>query len=51
MGKSGKIWGAAVKNTKNSYVPLIVSIGHKVNIDKAVELVIRFSKNRVVEPI
>lgn len=51
IGNSGKIWGAAVKNTSNSFSPLIVSIGHKVSIDKAVELVIKYSLKRVVEPI
>lgn len=50
-GNSGKIWGAAVKNTKDSYVPLIVSQGHKVSIEKAVELVIKYSLIRVVEPV
>lgn len=39
VGNSGKIWGAAVKNTPNSFVPLIVSVGHKVSIERAVELV------------
>ena len=50
-GKSGKIWGAALKNTIKSFVPLIVSIGHKINIDRAIELVFLYSKCRVVEPI
>lgn len=51
VGKSGRTWGAAVKNTKNSFSPLIVSVGHKVTIQKAIELVLRFSKIRVVEPV
>ena len=50
-GVSGKIWGVAMKNTKDSFVPLIVSVGHLVSIEKAIELVYKYSIRRVIEPI
>lgn len=50
-GNSGRIWGAAVKNSPEAFDPLIVSIGHKVDIDTAVKLVIRYSVSRVVQPV
>lgn len=51
IGDSGKIWGAAVKNCTDAYDPLIVSIGHKVDIDTAINLTIKYSVSRVVEPV
>ena len=50
-GDSGRIWGAAVKNSPEAYDPLIVSIGHKVDIDTAAQLTIDLSNSRVVEPV
>ena len=38
-GKSGRIWGAALKATNQSADPLIVSIGHRISIETAVALV------------
>jgi len=51
IGKSGRVWGSAVKNTKLAFVPIFVSIGHKVSIERAVELAIKASVKRVVEPV
>ena len=51
VGNSGKTWAAAVKNSELAYDALIDSIGHKVRLDKAVELVVKFSESRVVKPV
>lgn len=51
IGNSNKIWGAAVKNSKNAFDPLIVSTGHLMDLKQAVEWTIKCSKKRVVEPI
>merc|ERR1712156_773452 len=32
VGDSGKIWGASLRATNESKVPLIVSIGHRVDL-------------------
>jgi deoxyinosine 3'endonuclease (endonuclease V) len=50
-GNSSKIWGMALKNSEGAYDPSIISVGTMVDIDTATDLVIRFSKNRVVEPV
>lgn len=51
-GDSGKQWGAALKATDDSTNPLIVSIGHRVSLDTAIECtkacIVQF---RVPEPI
>ena len=50
-GKSGKIWGAGLKSGKDSFDPLIVSIGHRMSIDTALKIVDTCSQTRVPEPI
>ena len=50
-GDSGKIWGCAVRNTKAAVNPIFVSIGHKIQIDLAVKIIMKLSEYRVVEPI
>lgn len=50
-GDSGKVWGAATKTTKKVENPIFVSIGHKVDLTKAIELTQKFSKFRVPEPV
>ena len=51
-GESGKRWGAALKATNDSTNPLIVSIGHRVSLDTAIECtkacIVQF---RIPEPI
>lgn len=51
VGKSKRIWGKALKATEISYDPLIVTRGHKVGLNEAVELVTECCVNRVPEPI
>jgi deoxyinosine 3'endonuclease (endonuclease V) len=48
-GLSGAIWGAALKSTTKSTDPLIVSVGHKVTLDTALNIVKRCTKFRVPE--
>lgn len=50
-GVSGAIWGAALRCTTDSTVPIIVSIGHKVSLDTALKIVIGTTKFRVPEPV
>jgi endonuclease V len=50
-GKSGNIWGAALRCTDNSTDPIIVNIGHKICLDSAINLVIKCCLYRVPEPI
>ncbi len=51
IGDSGDCWGAAMKTTKKSYVPMIVSIGHRISLDSAIEVVRKCCRFRVPEPI
>jgi hypothetical protein len=50
-GTSGSIWGAALKCTEKSTDPLIVSVGHKVSLDTAINIVTNSCRFRVPEPI
>ena len=50
-GRSGKVWGAGVKSGKDSVDPLIVSVGHRINIETAIKVVDACSLTRVPEPI
>ena len=36
-GDSGKNWGAALRATDDSKNPLIISIGHRVNLETAIK--------------
>lgn len=51
IGKSGAVWGAALRSTDDSKVPMIISVGHKVTLDTAIEVVKHTTKHRVPEPI
>uniref|UniRef100_A0A9I9D0X9 Endonuclease V n=1 Tax=Cucumis melo TaxID=3656 RepID=A0A9I9D0X9_CUCME len=50
-GISGSIWGVAMRSTVDSLKPLYVSIGHRVSLDTAIEIVKITCKYRVPEPI
>ncbi len=50
-GNSGATWGAALKCTNNSSVPLIINIGHKISLNTAIEVVKSTTKFRVPEPV
>ena len=52
IGDSGKVWGAALRCTKDSTNPLYVSVGHRVCLDTAVSIVkLCIDKFRIPEPI
>ncbi|KAI9366775.1 endonuclease V-domain-containing protein, partial [Zopfochytrium polystomum] len=48
---TGRVFGAAVRATKDSVNPVFVSPGHRVSVDTAVRLTLAVSKFRVPEPI
>jgi deoxyinosine 3'endonuclease (endonuclease V) len=50
-GKSGAIWGAALRSTDESTDPIIVSIGHRVSLDTGIDFVKSCIQFRVPEPI
>lgn len=50
-GRSGRTWGAGLKSGKDSNDPLIVSVGHRVNIETAIKIVDICCSTRVPEPI
>ena len=52
VGDSGKVWGASLRATNESKVPLIVSIGHRVDLQTAIDITIAcIGKFRIPEPI
>lgn len=51
VGDSGRAWGAAVRNSKGAVNPIFVSIGHKIELNIAVQCILKLSLFRVVEPI
>lgn len=51
-GDSGKNWGAALRATDDSKNPLIVSIGHRISLETAIDCVkALIGKYRIPEPI
>jgi len=50
-GNSGFIYGKAMRSTLKSTNPIYISIGYKVNIKEAVDVVLSCCKVRVPEPI
>ena len=52
VGNSGKTWGAALKSTSTSQNPIYISIGHRISLKTAIEIVkLTISKSRIPEPI
>nr|KAJ0218992.1 hypothetical protein LSAT_V11C300146580 [Lactuca sativa] len=51
IGDSGNTLGAALHSSKGSFKPIFVSIGHRVSLASAVEVVRRTCNYRVPEPI
>ncbi|XP_075701956.1 endonuclease V [Rhinoderma darwinii] len=49
-GSSGNILGAALKSSQKSFKPIYISVGHKISLETAVELVHFCCKYRVPEP-
>jgi len=51
VGDSGQCWGAAFKSTDDNTNPIFVSLGHKVDLQTAIEIVKRSCKFRIPEPV
>lgn len=54
IGKSGRVWGAAIKSTSKKYQdPMIISQGHKISLKTAIKVVKECldKGHRVPEPI
>ena len=52
VGDSGKNWGIAYRSTSESKNPIIISIGHKISIETAVNVVKAcIRKFRIPEPV
>jgi deoxyinosine 3'endonuclease (endonuclease V) len=50
-GQSKKTWGAAFKSTKTTTNPIYISIGHKISLERAIELTRKYTNFRVPEPV
>ena len=51
VGESGFVYGRALRSTDSSTNPIFVSVGHKVGLDTAIQIVGQCCKVRVPEPI
>jgi len=38
-GNSGKVWGAALRSTSDSKNPIIISVGHRVSLETAIDVI------------
>ena len=51
VGDSKQIWGAAMRSTDLAYIPIIVSIGHKITLESGIKIILKSTNYRVPEPI
>lgn len=51
IGKSGKLYGAALKSASSADNPIYVSIGHNISLESAIKLTLRTCHYRIPEPI
>jgi deoxyinosine 3'endonuclease (endonuclease V) len=52
IGKSGKVWGAALKSTDREKEPVIISQGHRVSLKTSIKIVKDcIYKFRIPEPV
>lgn len=51
LGKSGQVWGMALRSTTSSSKPIYISVGHRISLDSSVRLVRWCCKFRLPEPI
>lgn len=51
VGDSGKTWGAAMKMTDDSVQPMILSVGNKIELETAINVVKMMTMYRVPEPV
>ncbi|KAJ0031569.1 hypothetical protein Pint_12675 [Pistacia integerrima] len=50
-GRTGFVWGVAMRSTPDTLKPIFISIGHRISLDTAVLIVKMTCKYRVPEPI
>lgn len=50
-GESGKCWGCALKSTDTVINPVFISVGHKIDLPTAIQVVNLCCKHRIPEPI
>lgn len=50
-GESGKEYGAVLRGTDDSKIPIYISVGNKISLNSSVEIVKKFTKYRIPEPI
>jgi deoxyinosine 3'endonuclease (endonuclease V) len=51
VGKSNTIWGLALKSSEKTQNPIYVSIGHKISLETAKNLVLKTCLFKNPEPI
>ncbi|XP_062082940.1 uncharacterized protein LOC133789194 isoform X2 [Humulus lupulus] len=51
IGHSGRTWGVAIRSTGDGLKPIFISIGHRISLDTAIQIVKMTCKYRVPEPI
>lgn len=51
VGKSGRVWGAMMRATSESKQPLFISVGHRMSLNTAIDIVYSCCLYRVPEPI
>lgn len=51
VGSSGKTWGVALKGQTKVINPIYLSVGHKISLSTAEDLVFRCSRSRIPEPV
>lgn len=52
VGDSGTVWGAALRTTAvEDFKPVLVSVGHAISLQSAIELTNRCCLHRIPEPV
>ena len=51
VGDSGTVWGVALKSSDSSEKPIYVTIGHRISLEKAMDLVLKTCIYKNPEPI
>ncbi|KAG0483256.1 hypothetical protein HPP92_011340 [Vanilla planifolia] len=50
-GKSGQVWGVAMRSSPGSLKPIYVSPGHRISVESSIRFVKLCCKFRVPEPV
>ncbi|CAM6091769.1 unnamed protein product [Calypogeia fissa] len=50
-GRSGRVWGVALKSHEGSTKPIFISVGHRISLETATAVVQRCCQYRVPEPV